>query len=135
MSKQQPSNLELQVLSVLWDHGPLSARQVLERMPDGKDRAYTTILSTLQGLEKKKLVRHTSQGNTHIYHPKVEKSKVLRPMLRNMVDYIFGGRKSEAMLYLLRETEVSEDELSEIRNVIAEYEQQSHPEQNKGSNR
>ena len=52
-----PSNLELQALSVLWHDGPSTVSAVLETLPDGKDRAYTTVLSVLQSLERKKLVK------------------------------------------------------------------------------
>ena len=58
----RPSGVELQVLAVLWDKGPSSVRAVLEAMPDGKDRAYTTVLSVMQVLEKKGLVGHTAAG-------------------------------------------------------------------------
>ena len=124
MNKKQPSNLELQVLSILWEAGPLTARDVLERMPDGKQRAYTTILSTLQMLEKKELVDHTTAGNTHIYQPLVEKNEVLRPIVKGMVDYVFGGSALEAVQCFLRESEVSDEELKEIRKLIRDMEKE-----------
>ena len=40
-----PSDLELQVLSVLWRDGPSTARDVLGALPDGKQRAYTGLLA------------------------------------------------------------------------------------------
>ena len=43
-AKKKPSELELQVLSVLWEHGPLPVRKVHELLRDGKKRAYTTCL-------------------------------------------------------------------------------------------
>ncbi len=56
MAKKQeagkPSEAELQILGVLWDHGPLSVKDVMAQMPDGRERAYTTVLSLLQGMEK-----------------------------------------------------------------------------------
>lgn len=124
MKKIQPSNLELQALSVLWEKGPSTARQVMEAMPDGKPRAYTTVLSVLQVLEKKKLVKHISQGNTHVYQPCVERRKVLRPLLNEMVRNLFGGSPSEAMQFLLQETPVSEEEYREIRALISEFDRQ-----------
>ncbi len=56
MTKPKPSDVELQILGVLWEAGPLAVRDVLERMPDGKSRAYTSILSCLQVMEKKGLL-------------------------------------------------------------------------------
>ena len=48
--RAEPSDLELQVLSVLWERGPSGVREVMEEIPDGKPRAYTTILTVLQVL-------------------------------------------------------------------------------------
>jgi len=124
-NRPQPSNLEMQVLSVLWENGPSTARQVLASMPDGKKRAYTTVLSVLQMLEKKALVTHDAQGNAHIYKPCVSKRKVLRPFLRDMVRNVFGGSPSEAMQFLLQETTVSDEEYNEIRKTVDEFNQQS----------
>ncbi|MHC4355823.1 MAG: BlaI/MecI/CopY family transcriptional regulator, partial [Planctomycetota bacterium] len=44
MQSVKPSDLEMQILSVLWENGASTAREVLEAMPDGKQRAYTSIL-------------------------------------------------------------------------------------------
>ena len=88
MPHVRPSELELQVLSVLWERGPSSVRSVLEAMPDGKGRAYTTILSVMQVLEKKGLVGHTQQGQANVYHPLKRRGQVLRPMMKEWLDAI-----------------------------------------------
>jgi predicted transcriptional regulator len=122
MKSAQPSNLEMQVLSLLWEHGPLTARAVLDLMPDGKQRAYTTILSVLQVMEKKGLVRHEEEGNRHIYAPKVKRQNVLKPLLSGLVKTIFGGRPTAAMQQLLEASEVSAQDLAEMRKLLDNYE-------------
>ena len=118
MKKSQPSNLELQVLSVLWDRGPSSARDVLETMPDGKKRAYTTVLSVMQVMEKKGLLTHTSNGNVHVYKPTVTRRRTLRPVLRGLVRNVFGGKVSAVMQQLLDETTVGDSDFEEIRRLL-----------------
>ena len=49
---------QLAVLELLWDHGPLTVREVLARLPGGKDLPYTTVLGLLQRMEKAGLVAH-----------------------------------------------------------------------------
>jgi BlaI family penicillinase repressor len=112
----------MQVLSVLWEHGPLTARAVQERMPDAKPRAYTTILSILQVMEKKGLVTHEADGNRHIYVPCVKQRSVMGPLLKSMVKNIFGGSASTAMQHLLETTSVSDEELAEMRSLIETHE-------------
>ena len=114
------SDLELQVLSLLWDTGPATARQVLTAMPDGKARSYTTVLSVMQVMEKKGLLTHTICGRTHVYRPAVTRKQVMRPMLRGMVTKVFGGSTAAAVQQLIDANAVSEDELHEIRDLLGD---------------
>jgi BlaI family transcriptional regulator, penicillinase repressor len=120
MTKVRPSELELQVLGVLWDRGPSPVRAVLEAMPDGKDRAYTTILSVMQVMEKKGLVGHTQRGNAHIYHAKVRRDEVLGPLMKDLLRNAFGGNPARVLQYLLGGAELRAGELDEIRRMIEE---------------
>jgi len=124
MSTRDPSKLEMQVLSVLWERGPSTVRDLLDALPDRKVRAYTTILTVMQVMEKKGLVSHTSQGNTHLYSATVSRAKVARPFLRGMVRNLFGGSPATVMQHLLADSDVSREELGEIKRLIEEHERQ-----------
>jgi predicted transcriptional regulator len=117
----RPSELELQVLAVLWREGASTAREVSASMPDGKARAYTTVLTVLQVMEKKGLVKHRPDGRAHRYSACVTKRQVLGPMLRQLVANVFGGSSATAVQHLLAENKVSAEELDEIRTLIAEH--------------
>ena len=52
----KPSQVEMQILSILWEKGPLPVKDINALMPDKKKRAYTTVLTVLQLMEKKGLV-------------------------------------------------------------------------------
>lgn len=132
MPTTRPSGLELQVLSVLWERGPSSARDVLEAMPDRKPRAYTTVLSVLQGMEKKGLITHTAQGPAHIFQARVRRREVLGPLMKDMITNVFSGRPGEAMIHLLQQGDLSSEELAEIRRLLNEQEQSLSPENEKG---
>lgn len=121
MDSSRPSDLELQVLAVLWRQGPATVREVLEAIPDGKARAYTTILSTMQVMEKKGLLERVgARGLTHVYRPAVTRRQVLGPLLRHLVRNIFGGSPSAAVQQLLRETDVSDQDLADIHRLLEE---------------
>ena len=120
MRKAKPSGLEMQVLSVLWQRGPATAREVLAAMPDGKKRAYTSILSVMQVMEKKGLLTHTNKGVTHVYRPAVNKRNVLQPFLRRVLNEVFGGRPAAMMQALLDETPVSDADLAEMHKLLAQ---------------
>lgn len=127
MPVPNPSDLELQVLTVLWNQGPLSVSAVRNALPDGKDRAYTTVLSVLQVMQKKGLVGHTRQGNAHIFHPLVQRKQVLRPFMKQLLRNLFRGSPAEAVQSLLDSSRVSDEELAEIRQLIEEATRKPRP--------
>jgi BlaI family penicillinase repressor len=122
MKFKEPSKLEMQVLSVLWARGASTVRDVMDVMPDGKTRAYTTILSVIQVMEKKGLVSHVNEGNAHVYQARVSRQQVTGPLLRGLVRQIFGGSTASALQHLLAEERVSREELDEIKQIIAQHE-------------
>ena len=69
LDQSRPSQLELQALSVLYSLGPSTVAVIRDHLPDEKPRAYTTVLSVMQGLERKQLVKHTREGRLYIYKP------------------------------------------------------------------
>lgn len=124
MIKREPSKLEMQVLSVLWQRGPATVRDILDTMPDGKSRAYTTILTVMQVMEKKGLVSHTAQGNTHVYAAAISREQVAGPLLKDLVRHLFGGSRVSALQHLLQENEVTAGEMDEIKQLIASHEKE-----------
>lgn len=114
----KPSDLEMQVLSVLWEHGPLTVRDILNRLPDGKDRAYTTVLTIMQGMTRKELVTRTKEGTAHVFHPAVSRDEVLQPVMSRLLRNVFGGNPTHVVQALFDSTDVTSDDLAEIRKLI-----------------
>lgn len=124
MKPDKPSDLEMQILGVLWRGGPAPVRGVLAAMPDGKKRAYTTVLSAMQVMERKGLLARTREGMTDHWRPAVSKSRVLGPFLRNLVANVFGGQPTQVMQHLLQETDVDDADVSAIRELLDVYQNQ-----------
>lgn len=118
MPPEKPSDLELQILGLLWRNGPATVRDLLDKMPDGKKRAYTSLLSALQVMEKKGLVSREREGLTDRWRPLVTESGIIGPFFRNLVANVFDGKATHAMQHLLRETEVDAADLAEIRRLL-----------------
>jgi BlaI family transcriptional regulator, penicillinase repressor len=114
-----PSQVELQVLVILWQHGPASVHDVRAALPSGKSRAYTTVLTVMQNMEKKGLVDHTQQGQANIYRAVVKRHQVLRPLMKSLLANVFGGSPAQALQCLLDGAQVDDAELAEIRQVLA----------------
>jgi len=119
----QPSEFELQILGVFWEHGPLTVRRVMSYLTD-KKRAYTSVLSVIQVMQKKGLVaaRAEREGLANVYEPRVARATVVKPLLRGLVSRVFGGRTSDVVQHLLQEGDVSQKEIEQLRALLDESE-------------
>ena len=122
MAKQtHPSNLELQALSVLWHDGPSTVGAVLDALPDGKDRAYTTVLSVMQSLERKNLVKRKKDGRAHVYEAAHSKNEVVDQATNDFLTNTFGGRLGEAILTLLSSGTLTPEEKTNIERELKRH--------------
>jgi BlaI family transcriptional regulator, penicillinase repressor len=119
-----PSDFELQVLGTLWESGPATVRQVLERLDDGKERAYTSVLSVMQVMQKKGLleVARERDGLAHIFKPLVSRAQVVGPLLRGLVAKVFGGRTHAVVQQLLDAEDMDGDEIKKLRDLLDDFE-------------
>ena len=117
-NSSRPSKLELQVLAVLWGRGPSTVREVMELLPDGKERAYTSVLSVMQVMEKKGMLRHGHKGNSYVYRPCQNRQAVVGPLMKQLVSNVFGGSRVSMMQSLLGGGRLSEDEMAELEELV-----------------
>jgi len=117
----QPSNLELQALSVLRHQGPSTVGAVLEQLPDGKARAYTTALSVLQSLAKKGLVKKTRSGRADVYDLAGPQVESLRRATREFVTNAFGNRLGEAIIHLISAGRLTPEEKTNIEHKLEQH--------------
>ena len=102
------------ILRLLWEHGPLTVRDLLERLPGGERQPYTTVLGMLQTMEKAGLVRHEEEGVTYRYAAAVSRQAALGTLLRDFVARFFRGSAEELVLGLVDANELSADDLRDI---------------------
>jgi len=122
MKFSKPSDLELQALSVLWENKPLTVREVMERLPDGKKRAYTTVLTILQVMEKKGLAARQRAGQSDRWEAAVTRQRIMGSFFRHVVGNLFGGSASAALQQLLSTQSVDAQELKAMKDFLREYE-------------
>jgi predicted transcriptional regulator len=113
-----PSDLELQALSVLWNNGPSTVSTIIDLFPDGRDRAYTTILSVLQSLEKKQLVKSSRDGRANVYTATKGQQTVVQPLMKKLVQNIFNGSVGDAASAVLAVGSLTPEEQNDLNQEI-----------------
>ncbi len=127
MNAALPSPLELQVLSVLWERGDSTVREVLENLPDGKDRAYTTALSVLQTMERKKLVSRKTAEKAHVYRARKTEKQILVPKIKEEIANVFGGSSVKFIAFALDAVSLTEDEKKELTALLRDQKTKTPP--------
>lgn len=106
------------ILQLLWEHGPLTVRQVMEHLPGGEGQPYTTVLGMLQTMEKAGLVAHESEGTTYRYTAAVSRQAALSTLLRDFVARFFRGSAEELVLGLVDADELTAADLRDIESKL-----------------
>ncbi len=121
---ENPTPGELEVLRVIWDRGPCTVRQVMSVLNQTRRRAYTSIMSLMNIMDEKGLLRREPKGRAFVYKNSVTRKKTLSKMVADLLGRAFDGSASEMVAHLLEQTKTSRDELEEIRKTIATYQQE-----------
>jgi predicted transcriptional regulator len=101
-------------LQALWDHGPLTIRQLMEQLAGGEQQPYTTVLGLLQNMEKAGLVAHEEEGATYRYLAAVSRQEATRTLLHDFLARFFCGSAEALVLGLVDAEALSPKELREI---------------------
>lgn len=110
---------ELEVLQTLWEHGPATVREVMNKLHEhGRQLAYTTVLTFLTRLEQKGCVTSDKSDLAYVYRPKVTRDKVSRTRLDAVLDSFYDGSPGPLVLQLIREGKFTSDEIAELQDVI-----------------
>ena len=116
-----PTELELQMLKVLWEKSPLTARQIREELADrGRELAHTSVITTLQKMVDKGQLKQLepAEGKAYRFSPRVTEEKVSKWMLGDLVDRVFDGSAEAVMLSLIDASELDGDSLKRLRKAF-----------------
>ena len=128
-SSQAISKAELKLLSYINDHHPITVREVAEYFAQSEEAyARTTVLTLMERLRGKgHLVREQIDGLQR-YAPAVPKESMQQSLVRDFVSRALGGSVSPFVAFLAQEAQVSDEELNDLKRLVAELEKQREEE-------
>ena len=117
-----PTDAELEILKVLFIHGPQTVRFVNDEINKNREVGYTTTLKFMQLMLDKKLLTRDIIDRSHIYRPVITEHQTQNLVLSEMLDRAFRGSASTLVMNLLGNQNTSVEELHKIKELIAELE-------------
>jgi predicted transcriptional regulator len=112
------TDAELRIMEVVWRKGSATVAEVAEALND--ESAYTTVLTFMRILRAKGYLSCRKEGRAHVYVPKVDRDTAARKAVRQLLTRFFAGSPSELVLSFLRDEELSQKEIEELRKKIEE---------------
>jgi len=118
-ASEQPTELELQFLKILWEESPLQVREIRDRLAaTGRDIAHTSVITTLNTMVKKRFLNRKKVGKAFLFGPRITREQVSRSVLGDLVKRVFDGSAMAAFTGLFEHSDIHPEELKELRKLI-----------------
>ena len=117
-ASKHPTELELEILKVMWRIGPATVRQVRDELAAVRDLAYTSVMTMMTIMVGKGYVQRSKNGRSYVYRATYQEQRASRSMLQDIVDRLFGGSSTAVMQHLLETSDIDDEELKQIRSLI-----------------
>lgn len=118
-SAEQPTDLELQFLKILWEKNPQPVRDIRDLLAQsGRDIAHTSVITTLNTMVKKRLVTRKRDGKAFLFSPNVTREQVSQNVIGDVVNRVFDGSAKAVVLGIFEQSDINLDELKELRKLI-----------------
>ncbi len=117
-----PTELELEILKILWRKGPLAVRDVRQELAEGpaqRELAHTSVITMLNIMVRKGYLRRKKEGKQFLFTPMVERKSVAGSMVGDLLSRVFDGSPSAMVLNLIENVDLDEDEVDELRRLIS----------------
>lgn len=121
-SSLQPTEVEMQILRILWELGPSPVREIHRRLEAAKGTNYSTTVKMLAVMLQKGLVKRDETTQPHVYRPVLTRAKAGKRLLDDLIDKVYDGSTMSLVLQALSSRKATKDELDEIRRMLDQME-------------
>ena len=116
---EQPTELELRILKILWEKSPQLVRDIRDELAKlGRDIAHTSVITTLNTMVKKRIVIRKREGNAFLFSPRITREQVSRSVLGDIVNRVFDGSAKAVLLGVFEQNDIDRGDLKELRKLI-----------------
>ncbi|MDX1394518.1 MAG: BlaI/MecI/CopY family transcriptional regulator [Gemmatimonadota bacterium] len=122
----RPTNAELEILTVLWERGPSTVRDVHDSLAavsgDVASRGYTTVLKLMQIMADKGLLTRDESGKAHVYEALVTRESTRTRLIEELAEKAFGGSTLGLALQALSSRPATREEIERVREMLRDIE-------------
>ncbi len=117
--------VEWEIMEAVWTLGDApSVREVLEHAFPNGEKAYTTVQTVMNTLERKGFLGRKKTGMVNFYRPVRSREEMEKEEMSSIVSRIFGGSKPALASSLLSLEGLELEELEQIKEILARREKE-----------
>ncbi len=112
--------LQVRVMHYIWKHGPSTVHDVhtsLNAHTTGKQLAYTTILTVMRNLARRKFLSQAADGRAHRFTPLIDEKTYKLGMVRQLRKDLFAGDIGIMLSFLALDDEIEESKRAKLRDL------------------
>jgi len=113
------SQAEWEVMTMTWNKSPIAASEIVEQLAPKNDWHPRTIRTLLSRLVGKGALRAALDGRRYLYEPKVTMAECVQHESRSFVERVFGGAPASMLINLVKQTDLTAEEIKELRRILS----------------
>lgn len=114
------TEVELEFMTVVWDIGGGTVRDILAELNKVQERAYTSVATVLKIMEQKGFLTSERKDRSLVYRPAVPKAEYQKTSLKNLSSKLFNGAPAALVARLVDDEDVTDEMLEEMRALLEE---------------
>ncbi|MEZ6091504.1 MAG: BlaI/MecI/CopY family transcriptional regulator [Pirellulaceae bacterium] len=119
----EPTDVELQILGVLWRKPGATARAIHNAVHAQQDKNYSTTVKMLSVMLQKGLIRRDDTVRPQTFTATVSRRTTQKSLVSKLVERVFDGSASSLVMHALSSGKPTKEDIQEIRKLIEKLEQ------------
>ncbi len=115
------TEVELELMDVLWDKGAASVTDIVEALPEER-LAYSSVLTMMRILEQKGYVTHEKEGRAFIYRPLVNRREAQQSVIGYLLRRFFDNSPEQLVVNLLEHENMGPRDVKRLKKMISDSE-------------
>lgn len=109
---------ELEVMQILWRRSPLKVADILDLIKRDPKPAYTSLMTLVQGMEKKSYLKSLKEDKAYLYSPNMPEKKFMATEVKRMAKRLFGGSPGDLVINLVQNEQLNKAEIEALKKLL-----------------
>lgn len=109
---------EFEIMSVIWDRGEATVREVRTALDGDRKLAYTTVATLLNRLRDKGYVEAEERDFAYVYRALVPREQVVRRKLDDLVQRVLEGHLAPLAAYIAEKRNLTPEQVRALEEML-----------------